>query len=193
MNIEVNKTMGNKEWYEEDLWALRYLQELMDLYCFESKSFTVPEDITPDNFKEFLEIILTQYHYYNMHIGHVLDLGDAFDVYFRGEDCDYPETDRRALAFYISDMAIQSGVNWPILPEDVPFMLECLNAPDEQIIYMYDKLDNYFEQFDHCTRCNEEGPRRDKIINKQRLDAIAQKEPLPIRPMGIKLDMCYKK
>ena len=32
-----------------------------------------------------------------------------------------------------------------------------------------------------------------ELIYKQRLEAIEKNDPLPIKPMGIKLDPCYKK
>ena len=190
--------MENKIWDKEDQCELDYLQKYIDLYCFDSKSFKVPDDITPDNFKEFLEIILQQYHCYNIDNGHLMDLGDAVDTYFYRKYnkfdgyCNYPKNDRRELTFYISSNAIQSYTCWHILPEDVHFILECLNAHEEQIIDMYDKLESYFEQFDGVARCNIEHPRRSDAIKKERLEAIEKNQPLPIRPMGIKLDPCYK-
>ena len=74
----------------------------------------------------------------------------------------------------------------------MPFILECLNAPSEKIIDMYDKLDKCFEQFDISAK-SDELLKRKELIDKQRLEAIEKHQPLPIKPMGMKLDPCYKK
>jgi hypothetical protein len=60
---------------------------------------------------------------------------------------------------------------------------------------MYDRLDKYFAQFDRNFKFNpgEEMDNRWKLINKQRIEAIEKNQPLPIRPMGMELDPCYKK
>lgn len=192
--------MANKKWCEYTLWVPKYLQELIDLYFFDSEIFKVAADITDDNLKEFLEIILKHFQYYNITISRIWDLGDALVIYFFYKDNDdieepvvYPETDRRELTFYILDNAMACYTMWCIMPEDVPFILKCLNAPDEQIIDMYDKLDKYFEQYDGTQRCNVELPRRFDTINSQRIEAIEKNQPIPIKPMGIKIDLCYKK
>lgn len=195
--------MVNKLWYEEDpedgKWVREYLQELIDLYCFDSKLFKVPEDITLENLKEFLEIILRQYQYYNMHIGHLLDLGDAFDIYldvaFRDEFeegyANFPDSDRRGLALSISRRCLQH-MTWTLFPEDVSFVIECLNAPDAEVVNMYDKLTKYFDQFDRINWTSKEEPKRWEAIKKERIEALQNNQPLPIRPMSIELDPCYK-
>jgi hypothetical protein len=198
--------MANKLWckgeYEYDeyvRWVRRCLQKYIDLYCSDSEQFKVPEDITLDNLKEFIEIILKHYQFYHIKSGRMMDLGDAFDIFlghaFKDEFPDdypnYPRHDRRALTLYICDY-IQMFTSDFIVPEDVPFILECLNAPNEEIIDMYDKLDKYFEQFDSSAK-GDELFKRQELIDKQRLEAIEKNQPLPIKPMGMKLDPCYKK
>lgn len=180
-------------------WVRAYLQELIDLYCSDLEQFKVPEDITLDNLKEFIEIILKHYQLYHIGSGRMMDLGDALDIFlgfaFEDEFSDdfpnYPRDDRRELTLYVSDY-IRSFTSYFIFPEDVPFILECLNAPSEKIIDMYDKLDKYFDQFDSSAK-SDELLRRKELIDKQRLGAIEKYQPLPIKPMGMKLDPCYKK
>lgn len=228
--------MANKSWYEisprEGQLVRAYLQKLINLYCFESKEIKTPEDITIDNLKDFIEIILKNYQYYHFSHNDLLSLGDAFDIYLQdalgreyleyasGEEFDlsgmeretifehikatrekanyivatpeYPNTDRRQLVLDICSNCMQWSANWVLLPEDVPFVLECLNAPDNENINMYDKLDDYFEQFDIGARFDELAKRR-KILTEERLKALRENQPLPIRPMSIELDMCYKK
>ena len=128
-----------------------------------------------------------------------MDLGDAFTIYFWNAFKDefpedypnYPRDDRRALALYICGYLQWFTIAF-IFPEDVPFILECLNAPTEKIIDMYDKLNKYFDQFDMRAR-SKELSKRGELIYKQRLEAIEKNDPLPIKPMGIKLDPCYKR
>lgn len=83
-------------------------------------------------------------------------------------------------------------ISWVILPENVPFVLKCLNAPYYKIIHKEQKLDDYFNQFDNMKRCSAEIPRRWEVITKQRQEELRKGEPLTIRPMGIELDVCYK-
>lgn len=180
-------------------WVRAYLQELIDLYCSDLEQFKVPEDITLDNLKEFIEIILKHYQFYHIGSGCMMDLGDALDIFlgfaFEDEFSDdfpnYPRDERRELTLYVSDY-IRSFTSYFIFPEDVPFILECLNAPSEKIIDMYDKLDKYFDQFDRSAK-SDELLKREELIDKQRLEAIQKYQPLPIKPMGMKLDPCYKK
>ena len=63
---------------------------------------------------------------------------------------------------------------WVLLPDDVPFVLECLNAPDNEIINMYDKLDDYFEQFDIDARFNELKSHL-KILTEEKFSSFARK------------------
>ncbi len=197
--------MTKKMWYEpefegEDVTIenrLReYLQELIDLYCFDI--FKVPEDITPDNLAQFLEIILRQYQYYNL--SNLISIGEIFEFYFhrtyKDEFCDnflptYPNTDRRSIAMCILKECMIDNY-WPILPEEVPFLIECLNVPEDEIIYIEEKLEKYFDQFDFIERGRNEFHKRWKVIKKQREEALANNQPLPIRPMGIELSLCYK-
>ena len=196
--------MANRLWYQDEdpgyvTWVREYLQELIDLYCLDSEQFKVPEDITLDNLKEFIEIILKHYQYYHIGPARMMDLGDALDIFlgnaFKDEFPDdyphYPREDRRELTLYICDY-IQWFNSKSIFSEDVPFILESLNAPSEKIIGIYDKLDEYFEQFDISDKYDEL-LRRKELIDKQRLEAIEKHQPLPIKPMGMKLDHCYKK
>ncbi len=196
--------MVNKLWYqeypEETKWVRPYLQKLINLYCFDSKIFKEPEDIKLDNLQQFIEIIFKQYQHYNIHIGNILDLGDAFDFYlsiafkdeFPEEYPSYPDTDRRQLVLDVSGNCIQSGTCWNIFPEDVPFVIECLNAPEAELPNMYDKLNKYFNQFDNVKRTNEECPKRWEAMKQERIEALQNNKPLPIRPMSITLDPCYK-
>lgn len=82
--------------------------------------------------------------------------------------------------------------SWILLPEEVPLLIECLNIPEDEIIYVEEKLEKYFNQFDFIERSNIEFPKRWKTIKKQRQEALEKNEPLPIRPMGIELSLCYK-
>ena len=196
--------MANKLWYEkievDGIWypqdkskERQFIQRLIDLYC--SELFQVPEDINPDNFQYFLKAVLTQYQNYNIDIGHLLDLGDIMSDYF--DDCfgelpTYAKDDRRELVLTIFENCLECVGQCLMMPEDVPFIIEFLNVPEDQVVYMYDRLKQYFDQFDVMKRSNEETPRRLSAIKKQRQDALEKGDPLPIRPMGIKLDMCYK-
>jgi hypothetical protein len=56
---------------------------------------------------------------------------------------------------------------------------------------MHDYIDNYFKQFDRSKRFREEA--RFNLINQQRKEAIENGQPIPIRPMGIEIDLFYKK
>lgn len=199
--------MVNKLWYQDDFLenrsieeevtaSRRYIQRYIDLYCPER--FNVPEDITPDNFQDFLEIILKYYGLYLFNLNELLNLAESIDLYFHRaywEDFPdtlfpkYPETDRRELALYIL-VNIDQWIG--ILPEDAPTLIKCLNVPEEQIIDMYDYIDNYFYQFDLIKRANESRSRQN-FVNDQRKEAIAKGEPIPIRPMGIEIDLYYKK
>ena len=199
--------MTNKLWYKpffkgecvDELIHFRNdIQQIIDMYCPEL--FQAPEDITPDNLQQFLEVILINYRYYHIRRHHMLNLGDAFDDYFERaykEDfleegyIKYSNTDRRQLVMYTWNLFLSSGAFSALLPEDIPFLLECLHIPDDQITYMYDKIDKYFEQFDVEARVEEICYRWD-ILVRQRQEALEKNKPLPIRPMGIKLDMCYK-
>jgi len=206
--------MVNKFWYEKnpltgeyDDWKheeapvyREYIQELIDLYC--PDLYKIPEDITLDNLQQFLEVILKQYQYYNIKSGWLLELGDAIHSYFhrayREEFPDtnwptYPEGDRRQLTLDVLDNCFEGTGKWGhFFPEEVPFVIECINVPDEQVADMEDKLDKYFNQFDSMRRINVELGRRWQVLDKQRLEALEKGEPLPIRPMGIELDPCYK-
>lgn len=199
--------MENKLWYKQafkgeivnHLINLRnYIQGLIDLYCPEL--FKVPEDITHNNLQQFLEITLKNYQYYNLNNSNLMDLGEALEYYFsrtyknefsNTSYLNYSSNDRRALALHILRHCIEY-TSWVLLPEDVPFLLKCLNVPDDQIVHMEEKLDNYFKQFDFEKRCNVEIPKRWEVITMQRKEALEKGEPLPIRPMGVELDMCYK-
>jgi hypothetical protein len=189
--------MLNNNWCKDNQWALDCLQEYIDLYFFDSKIFKVPTDITPDNLQEFIEIILKHYQYYHLTILELDDIGDSLEKYFFNEFSDddgtypnYPLADRRELVFTVLDGAFTCSY-WNIFPEEVPFILGCLNVPNEQIIEMHDRLENYFKQFDDNARSREDD-KRNKLIKQQRIEAIEKNQPLPIKPMGIKLDLCYK-
>ena len=196
--------MVNKIWDEDDLWVPKYLQELIDVYFFDSEQFKVPSDITNDNLHQFLETILKHYQYYHIHYTVLLNLGDALDTYLYYLDYDviegyskhtvYLKNDRRYAANRVYNDCLQGGGDWHhMFPEEVPFVLEYLTAPETEIIHIEEKLDAYFEQFDMMQRCNVEIPRRWKAICRERLEAIKNDESLlPIKPMTIELDMCYK-
>ena len=173
-----------------------YIQKFIDLYCVEH--FSVPEDITTENLKEFLEIILRYYELYFFKMISLIDLGEALtnclqEMY--AEDFPetnfpyYPKEDRRELILTILD-EIESSQS--ILPEDVPFLIDCMNVEEEKIAETHKVITDYFDQFDRSKRFMEDIPRFE-LLNKQRLEAIEKGRPLPIRPMGIELDMCYKK
>jgi hypothetical protein len=197
--------MVNKLWYKDDFFSAerecilasrQYIQKYIDLYCPER--FNVPEDITTDNLQEFLEIILKYYQLYLFNQNELMNLGESIEEYFHKAFIDefpeqwypeYPKTDRRELALHILS-EIASGPS--IHPEDVPVLIKCLNVSEEQIIAMYDYIDNYFNQFDRVKRFNNELSRFN-FINDQRKEAIEQGQPIPIRPMGIEIDLYYKK
>lgn len=199
--------MANKLWYtplfegecvDESIHFRNDIQQIIDMYCPEL--FQAPEDITPDNLQQFLEIILINYQYYYIRRHHILNLGEAFDDYFERAYKEnfleagyikYPDTDRHQLVLYIWHLFLSSGDFSILLPEYIPLLPECLHTSDDQIIYMYDKIDKYFEQFDIKAHTEEIYHRHD-ILSEQRLKALEKGDPLPIRPMGIKLDMCYK-
>ena len=175
----------------------QYIQRYIDLYCPEL--FSVPEDITTDNLKEFLEIILKYYQLYLFNLNELINLGESLTGYLHRaymEDFPdtlyprYPDSDRRGLALCILN---EMDSCQSILPEDVPFLIKCLNVPNGEVAGAYKAMKEYFEQLD-CDMLRFKGARpRYDFLNKQRLEAIEKGRPLPIRPMGIELDMCYKK
>ena len=192
--------MVNKLWYKEpharspmyDITSSReYIQKYIDLYCPEK--YKVPEDITTDNLKEFLEIILKYYQLYLFDLNELINLGESINIYFHNAYFDdfpdtfypnYPDTDRRSLALSI---LFEMNSTQVIMPEDVPTLIEYLNVPDDQIADMHDYIDNYFEQFDLCKRFREELSRFN-LVSEQRKEAIENGHPIPIRPMGIELN-----
>jgi len=196
----------NKLWYKETylgestedlVYARNHIQEIINLYC--TGYFNVPEDITVDNLQQFLEIILKHYQLYNFHSSELAEICESIELYFHKAYFNdfpesffptYPKTDRRSLVLHIHDY-IDTHEIW-LLPEEVPMLIECMNVSDDKIIKMYDFMDNYFQQFDHAKRCNEEVGRRYRTIKKQRKEALESGKPIPIRPMGIELDLCYK-
>ena len=176
----------------------KYIQEFIDLYCYDS--FKVPEDITPDNLQFFIEKILIQFQYYNVFEYHLVNLAEALEFYFDyAYNDEFPDGfrtfngDKKSEPFYLLFwMAWDTGRQCP-LPEDVPFILECLNyvGPDTRSIE--NKFEAYFSQFDTMQRFNIESGKREKAIKRERIEALEKGEPLPIRPMSIELDPCYKK
>lgn len=174
----------------------QYIQKYIDLYC--QGIFSVPEDITTDNLQQFLEIILKYYQLYLFDLNELINLSQSVCNYLHKaylEDFPdtafpyYPKNDRRELVLYLLQEidGCQS-----ILPEDVPTLIKCFNVSEKQIIDMYDYIDNYLNQFDLSKRFNNSRLCVD-LVNKQRKKAIDKGQPLPIRPMGIELDLCYKK
>lgn len=197
--------MVNKLWYKDDFFSAerdyilasrQYIQKYIDLYCPER--FNVPEDITTDNLQEFLEIILKYYQLYLFNQNELINLGESIQEYYHKAFIDefpkkwypeYPKTDRRELALHI----LSEIANCPsILPEDVPVLIKCLNVPEAQIIDMYDYIDNYFNQFERVKRANNQLTRFN-FVNDQRKEAIEKGQPIPIRPMGVEIDLYYKK
>ena len=197
--------MVNKLWYQLDnsgvevkecIARRQCIQKYIDLYCPER--FNVPEDITIDNLQEFLEIILKYYQIYLFNQNELINLAESIEDYFHiayfDEIADisfpeYPKTARQKLAVDI----LSRMARFPyILPEDVPILIKCLNVPEEQIINMCDYIDNYLEQFENVKRCNNEISRFN-FINEQRKEAIEKGEPIAIRPMGVEIDLYYKK
>lgn len=180
-------------------YSLKYLQKLIDLYFFDSQKYNTPQDITLDNIQDFIQPILEQYYYYNLCTNNLFHIGDALEVYIRrafadqfdGDYPNFPQTDKRALILFICDRCLMSS-DWSVFPEDIPFILECINAPGEECMGRYEILDKYFEQFDRKARYLEED-RRWEAIKRERMEALEKGEPLPIRPMSIELDPCYKK
>lgn len=202
-------SMVNKLWYKRidrdyggsisrDFSKYRnFIQHFIDLYC--DGVFKETEDITCDNLQVFVEIVLKQYQYYNIKMWDILNLSECIQIYFSQSyqeelypDGIYiiPESDRRSLASDIFDET--NTTDWIMFPEDVSFVLGCLNCPEEDIINMPKKLDEYFEQFDGDKKNNIEFPRRWEAIKRERMEALEKGEPLPIRPMSIELDPCYK-
>jgi len=195
--------MIDKLWYkgdysenekEEIAASRKYIQRYIDYYCPES--FKVPEDITTDNLQEFLETILKYYRLYLFNLNELINLGESIHEYFHRAYFDdfpdtfypkYPDTDRRSLALSILN---EMNSCQSIMPEDVPTLIKCLNVPDDQIADMHDYIDNYFKQFDRSKRFREEA--RFNLINQQRKEAIENGQPIPIRPMGIEIDLFYK-
>ena len=199
----INSSWSNVIYYRKETdeslctWSKSCIQKIINFYGPES--FHEIENINVNNLHQFLKVLLKNYQYYNISLGSLMELGDAIEEYFKRIYVDhnwwypnYPKTDRRLLSLLIIDNCMATTWWWPILPQDVPFLLECLNISDELIIYMEGKLNAYFNQFDLVKRCNAEIPRRWEVITRQRKEALEKGEPLPIRPMGIELDMCYK-
>ena|GEM_PF-4037709 len=85
----------------------------------------------------------------------------------------------------------QSGFIGALLPEDVPVLIDFFHTPDKKIVEAGSKMDNYFDQFDDQMR-REEYWFRWETITRQRKEALANNDILPIRPMGITLNLCYK-
>ena len=191
----------NKLWYQkdysesemEDLMANRnYIQEYIDLYCPEL--FKVPEDITADNLQEFLEIILKNYEFYLFSNDALVYLVESVYSCFHqayDEFPKYPKNNRKELALNIL-CTIERGPGSSIIPEDVKFLIKCLNVPDEEIVNTHEYIESHFEQFDYSKRLTENSDRFN-LLNEQRKEAIEKGEPIPIRPMGIEIDLCYKK
>jgi hypothetical protein len=198
--------MVNKLWYKESyarspmyqiISSRKYIQKYIDLYCPEK--YQVPEDITTDNLKKFLEIMLEYYQLYLFNQNELINLGESIVIYFYNAYFDdfsdtfypkYPKNDRRELALHILEEI--NSCKSSIMPEDVPILIKCLNVPDDQIADMHDYIDNYFKQFDLEKRFHEATPRFN-FVNEQRKKAIKNGQPIPIRPMGVEIDLYYKK
>lgn len=197
--------MVNKLWYqvnpeeeddEELIVARNYIQSFIDLYFFDSKQFKVVEDITTENLGEFLEVVLNYYERYQFHLINLSDLAEAIHLYFhRAYMEDFPDTcfpyynDKRQLALDIIDYV--ELPRYVILPEDIKHLIAYLHTSSDVVIA--DKqLIVYLEQFNYPKRFDEEEPRRWEAICKERIEAIKNNKPLPIRPMSIELDPCYK-
>ena len=139
----------NKLWYQQDysesekkdLMANRnYIQRFIDLYCPEH--FSIPEDITSDNLQEFLEITLKYYQLYLFSNGALVYLTESIYSYFHqayDKFPKYPKNDRKELALNIL-CTIERGSGSSIIPEDVAFLIKCLNISEDKIIYMYDYI-----------------------------------------------------
>jgi hypothetical protein len=191
----------NKLWYQQDysesekrdLMANRnYIQRYIDLYCPER--FNVPEDVTSDNLQEFLEIILKYYQLYLFSNSDLVYLAESIYSYFHQAYDEFPKyhkNDRKELALYIL-CTIERGSGSSIIPKDVPVLIKCLNIAEDKIVYMYGYIDSYFEQCDYSKRIAENSSFFN-LINQQRKEAIEKGQPLPIRPMGIEIDLYYKK
>lgn len=195
--------MANKFWYkkleENDLYIPKYIQSFIDLYCFNSKQFEVIDDITPENLNEFWKIILRHYQYYCFHLDDLSDLGDALWLYFyyaypaNFVDAGYPvyhKEDKRNLGIYMMSY-VQLQADTPILPEDVPVLINYLNTHDGQISKTDQEFQGYLKQFDYEGR-RAEIQKRWEAICRERIEAIKNNQPLPIKPMSIELEMCYK-
>lgn len=98
----------------------------------------------------------------------------------------YPKSEKLDLVLDI-DFYLESSE--PVFPEDVPKLIEYLDSNNKEEAGRI--LNEYLNQFDFNDRRVEE-KRRWEAINRERLEAIQNNQPLPIRPMGIELDMCYK-
>lgn len=198
--------MVNKFWYEgteeELLIARKSIQNFINLYCFDEDEFKVVEDITPENVGKFLEIMLKHYEQYHFRASNLsYALGENLHLYFHRAYMDefpdnyyptYSDSDKRTLAMNVIEY-IEIGRGYTVLAEDVPYLIEYLNTPDAQIEQAHAKIEAYFNQFDHDERCNIEAGRRWEAICGERLEAIKNNKPLPIKPMSIELSLCYKK
>lgn len=200
------KNMQKRKWYvdpedgsinEDILWCDKFIKECMDLYC--TGQFTQVDNLNLQNIPYFLEIILKRYEEYYFNSIDLKDLGDALSTYILYADLDefpYQESknlsgnDRRCLG--VNMAWILDDTSFTILPEDVPVLINYLHTPDDQLVGSYDRLIDYLEQFDNTVRWSEVD-KRWEVITQQRIEAIARRKPMPVRPMGIELDMCYKK
>jgi hypothetical protein len=197
--------MIDKFWYQnvyalqdnETTGSRKCIQKFIDLYF--NDIFNVPEDITMDNIKDFLERLLKYYEHYYFEFIQLINIGESIVTYFSHALIDenlergfpeYSKSDRRNL---VLDILWELYSSQTILPEDVPFLIQYLNTTDDKVLEARALFENYFDQFDIIKRTNKELPRRYKILEQQRLEAIEKWQPIPIRPMGIELDMCYLK
>ena len=193
--------MVNKLWYNEYSGCITYrkfLKEHINKYA--PNLYQEVEDITPDNVHNFLEIILKRYAEYCFHTYTLDDIGDVIEYYFGYAYKDefpeqnypnYSNDDRRSLSMLMISYFDQSGFIGALLPEDVPVLIDFLHTPDKKIVEAGSRMDNYFDQFDDQMRLDEYWLRWE-TITRQRKEALENNDLLPIRPMGITLNLCYK-
>ena len=152
--------MVNKLWYKQDekgelynttnhqsrLNDRKYIQKFINLYCH--NIFKFPEDITPDNLSLFIKSIIYQYQYYNISIEMFVCIGESASRYIREayieefpDGLEFPDDDKRTLAECILSNCMEWGYQWFVFPEDMPFILKCLESSDSEIPYIYNKLD----------------------------------------------------